>query len=198
MSRPYVSSIAGVGREGRTIQDERLIKKVLAGNQQATRMLIERYKNHVFKVALSVLRDENHAEDVAQETFIKMLDALPSYKGPGFKTWLGRIAFRKAIDEQRKQKRRLENPLDNGFERTFLEDDRVEDRLLYREKIQRVRQGMEQLPENYKDVVRAYYIEEKSYREMAKEFQLAEKTIEMKLYRARKWMKNHWKEEDFS
>ncbi|WP_256438014.1 sigma factor [Pontibacillus sp. ALD_SL1] len=40
--------------------------------------MIERYKGHVFKVTYSVVRDEKEAEDLAQETFIKMMDALPS------------------------------------------------------------------------------------------------------------------------
>ncbi|WP_082235071.1 RNA polymerase sigma factor [Halobacillus massiliensis] len=177
------------------VQEEQLIKKVLLGNTQAARILIERYKHHVFKVAMSVMRDEKLAEDVAQETFIKMLDALPSYKGPGFKTWISKIAYRKALDEKRKQKRRPEDPVELDFE--IKSADSTEKEFLKNESIHLIRMAVDQLPENYREVVEAYYIDELSYKEMEEKFGLAEKTVEMKLYRARKWMKKHWKEDDF-
>jgi RNA polymerase sigma factor (sigma-70 family) len=53
------------------------------------------------------------------------------------------------------------------------------------------------MPPNYRDVIYAYYITEKSYKQIADEQQVEVKTIEMKLYRARNWMKKHWKEDDF-
>ncbi|WP_173917303.1 RNA polymerase sigma factor [Halobacillus sp. Marseille-Q1614] len=179
------------------IPEERLIKKVLAGNVQATRMLIERYKHHVFKVSMSVMRDEKLAEDVAQETFLKMLAALPSYQGPGFRTWISRIAYRKALDEKRKMKRRPEEPVEWDFDRESSGQISPESQLFKKESKESIYQAINQLPENYREVVEAYYIDELSYKEMGKKLGLAEKTVEMKLYRARKWMKKHWKEDDF-
>ncbi|UOQ92512.1 RNA polymerase sigma factor [Halobacillus shinanisalinarum] len=175
-----------------------MIKKILAGNQQAARVIIERYKAHVFKVAYSVIRDREKAEDIAQETFIKMMDALPSYRGPGFKTWLSKIAFRKAIDEQRKDKRRPEDPVSLDFDRASFYDESIEQYVIAKEKQKSIRVAIEALPKNYRDVVKAYYIDEQSYQEIGKRFDLAEKTVEMKLYRARKWMKKNWREEDFT
>lgn len=52
------------------------------------------------------------------------------------------------------------------------------------------------MPEAYRDVVVAFYIEEKSYQQIALEQKLALKTVESKLYRAKQYMRRTWKEED--
>nr|WP_268235081.1 sigma-70 family RNA polymerase sigma factor [Pontibacillus salipaludis] len=182
-------------REGSRIQDERLIEKIKAGHQQALRLLIERYKGHVFKVTYSVVRDEKEAEDLAQETFIKMMDALPSYQSQGFKTWLSRIAMNKAIDYKRKKARQKEDLAFETFEYERMQS--AEEEWLEHEKVVAVSHSIGLLPANYQGVVQAYYIEGKSYSEIAREQALEEKTVEMRLYRARKWMKRNWKEDEF-
>ncbi|KGP91021.1 RNA polymerase sigma factor SigW [Pontibacillus chungwhensis BH030062] len=156
---------------------------------------MERYKGHVFKVTYSVVRDEKEAEDLAQETFIKMMDALPSYQSQGFKTWLSRIAMNKAIDYKRKKARQKEDLAFETFEYERIQS--AEEEWLEHEKVTAVSQSIGLLPANYQGVVQAYYIEGKSYSEIASEQALEEKTVEMRLYRARKWMKRNWKEDEF-
>ena len=78
-----------------------------------------------------------------------------------------------------------------------VDDEMVVDPLLRKEQRDVVRDRINELPENYRDVIYAYYITEKNYRQIADEQQVEIKTIETKLYRARNWMKKHWKEDDF-
>lgn len=179
----------------RIIHEDRLIDKVREGNQQALRILIERYKDHVFKVIYSVVRDEKEAEDITQETFIKMIDALPSYQSQGFKTWLGRIAFHKAIDAKRKKQRQKE--VIGYEEETNQMSYSAEQEWFHQEKKTYVTRSVDLLPDTYQGVVKAYYIQGKSYQTIAMEFDIEEKTVEMRLYRARKWMKKNWKEGEF-
>ena len=73
----------------------------------------------------------------------------------------------------------------------------IEALLLTKEQKLLIAQKLRELPENYRDVVLAHYLEEKSYQEIALEENIEVKTVEMKLYRARKWIKKHWKEEEF-
>ncbi len=61
-----------------------------------------------------------------------------------------------------------------------------------------IQQRLDELPSTYKQVVEGFYIEEKTYKELAKQYDVQVKTIEMRLYRARQWMKKHWKEDEFS
>jgi RNA polymerase sigma factor (sigma-70 family) len=187
-----------IRREGEHIQDDVLIRKIRDGNEQALRMLIEKYKQHIFNITFSVTKDVQEAEDLAQETFMKMVDALPSYQSQGFKTWISRIAFHTSIDYYRKKKRRNEEL--TTFDTPMIHQqtkDSAEKTMLQETRIKSIRKAIQNMPDTYRDVVFLYYIDEKSYSDIAKELNLAEKTIEMRLYRARKWMKENWKEDEF-
>jgi RNA polymerase sigma factor (sigma-70 family) len=186
-------------KEGREISDELLIQKVLRQNDHAFRLLVEKYRNDVFQSIFAVLRNPKESEDATQEVFIKIYTSLPNYENQGFKTWITRIAVNHAIDVKRKQKRRSEDIVGDIEQNVpFTPIDSVEHEVIVREKKQKVHDKLDKLPENYRDVIYGYYIAEKSYQQMAIEQNVQVKTIEMKLYRARNWMKRHWKEDDFS
>lgn len=175
-----------------------LIKQVLKGNDHAFRLIIENYRHHIFKTVYSVLRNEKDAEDAAQEVFIKIYSSLPKYKGKGFTSWVTRIAVNHAIDIKRKKDRRREEVMEDvGQQLVTADHRRVEDNLFQKEREALVHKRLKELPENYRDVVYGYYIEEKSFQQLAEEQQLKEKSIRVKLHRARKWMREHWKEDDF-
>ncbi|WP_272953899.1 RNA polymerase sigma factor [Gracilibacillus saliphilus] len=173
------------------------MKKIRAGNQHAIRLLIERYKHHVFKVTYSVVHDEKIAEDLAQETFIKMIDALSSYQHKGFKTWISRIALHKAIDYKRKKTRQKEElETFEEFEPVSMQTD-PDEQIISKDTLNKVHQYVNNMPEKFQIVVKAYYFEELSYKQIAQKLGVEETNVKMRLYRARKWMKENWKEEDF-
>jgi RNA polymerase sigma factor (sigma-70 family) len=66
-----------------------------------------------------------------------------------------------------------------------------EERLLSRESRERLHQRIGELPDNYRDVVLAYYFEELSYQEIADRQRVQVKTVESKLYRACQWIRRH-------
>lgn len=184
--------------EGREISDTVLIGKILSGNDHAFRLLVEKYRNDVFRTIFAILRDKKEAEDAAQEVFIKIYTSLPSYENQGFKTWMTRIAVNHAIDVRRKQGRRREDVSEE------VENDicgqvngSLETEIVLKERRELVREKLNELPDNYRDVIYGFYIAEKSYEQLAMEQNVQIKTIETKLYRARHWMKRHWKEDDF-
>jgi len=179
--------------------DDVLIEKIKNGNDHAFRILVEKYRNHIFYTVYGVLRNEKDAEDAAQEVFLKIYTSLPQFEGNGFKTWITRIAVNHAIDIKRKQVRRQENQqveYDETGHSPRLES--VELLVINKEKRELLRKRIKELPENYRSVVEDFYIKEKSYQEIAVNQNVQPKTIEVKLYRARQWMKKHWKEDDFS
>lgn len=188
------------GRRGeRVISDTILIKKVLEGNDHAFRLLVEKYQQEVFRTVYAVLRNQKEAEDATQEVFIKIYTSLPSYGNQGFKTWISRIPVNHAIDVKRKQARNREETVEvleaNGLGTPC---DGVEKEVIEGNRRKLVRTRLEELSENYREVIYGFYIEEKSYQQLAEEQKVQVKTIETKLYRARHWMKQHWKEDDFS
>jgi RNA polymerase sigma factor (sigma-70 family) len=172
---------------------------VLEGNEHAFRLLVEKYRNDVFRTVFAVLRDQKEAEDAAQEVFMKIYTSLSHYENQGFKTWMTRIAVNHAIDVKRKQARRREEVVD-ALEQQALgtQRDSVEKEIIENDQRKLVRKRLDELPENYREVIYGFYIAEKSYQQMAKEQKVQVKTIETKLYRARSWMKKNWKEDDFS
>lgn len=68
---------------------------------------------------------------------------------------------------------------------------------LEREDRRHIRVLVDRLPDNYREVVNAYYMEDKSYEQIAAETGLERKSVESRLYRARSWIKRHWRKEDF-
>lgn len=175
-----------------------MIEKVIAGNDHAFRILVEKYRNHLFRTVFSVLKDQKEAEDATQEVFIKIYTSLPKYENQGFKTWLTRIAINHAIDVKRKQQRRREDVMEEmELQIESPESNNVELEVIKRERQKLVQSRLKEVPANYRDVIYGFYIEEKSYQEIASEQNVQVKTIETKLYRARLWIKNHWKEEEF-
>ncbi|OIJ14338.1 RNA polymerase subunit sigma [Anaerobacillus alkalilacustris] len=175
-----------------------LIKQILAGNDHAFRLLVQKYRNHIYKIVYSVLRNEKDAEDAAQEAFIKIYSSLPKYEGKGFKTWMTRIALNHSIDTKRKRDRMKEEVKEEiNLQLVISNNENIEDELLKKEKKLQVQKHINELPKNYRDVVQGFYIQEKSFQQLASEQGVKEKSIEVKLHRARKWMKARWKEENF-
>jgi RNA polymerase sigma factor (sigma-70 family) len=110
-----------------------------------------------------------------------------------------RIAVNHAIDVKRKQARRREEVVDATLQQALgTPRDSIEKEIIENDQRKLVRKRLDELPENYREVIYGFYIAEKSYQQMAEEQQVQVKTIETKLYRARTWMKKNWKEDDFS
>ncbi|MBU8880308.1 sigma-70 family RNA polymerase sigma factor [Bacillus sp. FJAT-29790] len=170
----------------------------MSGNDHAFRLLVEKYRNDLFRTIYAVLRDRKEAEDAAQEVFIKIYHSLPQYEGQGFKTWMTRIAVNHAIDVKRKRDRRQEEVMESVEYDFQGHGESVETEMIEKERRVLVREKLLELPENYRNVIYDFYIAEKSYQQIAEEQKVGVKTIETKLYRARNWMKKHWKEDDFS
>ncbi|WP_262384593.1 RNA polymerase sigma factor [Paenibacillus terrae] len=170
-----------------------------SGDRQAFREIVELYSKHVFHVAYSVLHDSKEAEDAAQEAFVQVYKSLPQYRNEGFKTWLTRIALHKALDIKRKQDRRPAELID--VTETLVQlpsrDEDVLVRLIREERNVELSQKIAQLPQQHRDIIQAYYMQGKTYDQIAEEMLVALKTVESRLYRARQWIRNHWKEEEW-
>ncbi|MGY4758087.1 RNA polymerase sigma factor [Paenibacillus caseinilyticus] len=169
------------------------------GDREAFRELVERYGTDLYKAVYSVLHSAGDAEDVTQEVLLKIYSSLPQYRHGGLKTWLTRIAVHKAIDYKRSKDRKREQLTEEWEaigEAARSPGSPVEEKVLRRDRRERVRENLERLPGAYRDVVVAFYLEDKSYQQIADEQQVAVKTVESKLYRAKQYMRKAWREED--
>lgn len=175
--------------------EDLIIQKAAEGSEQAFRLLVEKYQSFVFRICLNIVKDSGHAENIAQETFLQIFRALPSYEYKGFKTWIGRIALHKSIDYQRKINavKKREVALTEEFESTFIEEESSElEGFWRREDCRKIISMCNDLPDIYKTMLIKYYIQEKCYADIAVEEKISVKTVESRLYRARKMLKVKW------
>ncbi|WP_336776765.1 RNA polymerase sigma factor [Paenibacillus sp. MMO-58] len=199
--RAKLSSIVA-GREESEIQDEQWITAIKNGGPAAFQTFVDEYGPYLYRTVFAVIRSPHDAEDVTQEALLQIYRSLPEFRMDGFKTWITRIAVNKAIDWKRSRMRKPEELVDSltGLEAEGMMADRglaVETAVIDREEQRQVREQVEQLPDNYREVVTAYYMENKSYEEIAVQTGLEKKSVESRLYRARNWIKRHWRKEDF-
>ncbi len=186
------------GEEGRKIFDEHQIERMLSGDEAAFRHFVEEYRTYLYQVVYSVLHHQKDAEDVTQEVFVQIYLSLRQYRSQGFKTWITRIAVNKAIDWKRKAQRRKEElmELPEPVQSVQTVENNPEAPYLQKERNEQIRNKLNELPSGQRRAVYAYYFEEKSYKEIASEEGVAEKSVESKLYRAKQWIKKNWEEEE--
>jgi RNA polymerase sigma factor (sigma-70 family) len=189
-----------LGKGETSIDDEALVQQILSGQDEYFRVLIDRHRHYLYKMVYSVVNHAKDAEDVTQEAFAKIYYALPQYQLQGFKTWMCRIAVNHAIDFQRKRLKHKEKLYDELPDQPIVQtsiSNQIELSYLRKERKELVQKNLALIPENYREVIIAFYIEEKSYQQIAVDQGIELKSVESKLYRAKKWLKANWKEEDF-
>ncbi|MBC8590028.1 RNA polymerase sigma factor [Wansuia hejianensis] len=176
-----------------------LIKKAVEGDEDSFAKLIEIYKNYVFAIILNFIKDYTEVENVAQEVFLQTYISLPKYENDNFKGWISRIATNKSIDWLRKKRSKFKEETMEVLEEvvdvwSISNKDTPESWIIEKENKEDINKILNLLPQIYIDVIRKFYFEEKSYDEIAKEEGVTIKTIESRLYRGRKILREKWRE----
>jgi RNA polymerase sigma factor (sigma-70 family) len=157
------------------VTDQELIGRYLAGNQPSLEKLIRRHKNRVFAYILMIVKDKELAEDLFQDTFIKVINTIRSgtYKEEGkFIQWVMRIAHNLIIDYFRKSKRIpiVENNDDyNIFDRVRIPVESVEQRLITEQIHEDVKKLIEYLPKEQKEVLIMRHYSDMSFKDIAEQ-----------------------------
>lgn len=173
------------------------IEGFLVRDPQAFEELINQYKAYVFAIILRFVNDPDDAQDIAQEVFLQLYRSLPEYQPDHLKAWIGRITTNKAIDWKRKRARQLAL-VDSDMERQTIPgvmDMNPEQMLLQQERDSHMKDLCRSLPPRYSQIMIKYHFENKSYQQIAREEGISLKTVESRLYRARRLLRERWKEE---
>lgn len=180
------------------MDEDNIIRSAIAGNEQAFRLLLDKYQALVFAICLNILKDKAEAENAAQETFLQLYRSLYKYEYKGFKTYISRIAINKAIDLRRKlaQSEKIQLVSLEDIENTIPDKRQsLQETIIKKEENRKIKEVLNNLPEKYREAVNYYYIEELSYEDIAKKQSVSIRTVETRLYRAKKILKDMWKEE---
>jgi RNA polymerase sigma-70 factor (ECF subfamily) len=159
--------------QAHVISDQELISKYLAGQESALEKLIRRHKSRVFAYILMVVKDKELAEDLFQDTFIKVINTFRSgqYKEEGkFIQWVMRIAHNLIIDFFRKAKRIpiVENSDDYDiFDKVRIPVESVEDQLITEQIHRDVKKLIDYLPKEQKEVLVMRHYGDMSFKDIA-------------------------------
>jgi RNA polymerase sigma-70 factor (ECF subfamily) len=171
--------------------DEEIVARVRGGETRLFEELVHRHQDAVYGSALRTVGDPAEAEDIAQEVFLRLYRGLEKLRGEAkLSTWLYRVTYNLCIDWLRSSRRRRRGsvPIDEAHEVADARVD-VQAELLDEEERGRIRLAIDDLPDHYRLPVLLLYYEKLSYEEIAAVMEVPVKTVETRLYRARKIMR---------
>ena len=168
--------------------DQKCIEAILNGDANAYSLLVNRYKDLVFTLALRMMKHREEAEEVAQDSFIKAYRSLDKFKGDSkFSTWMYRVTYNTCLDRLKKNKRKQNTvAIDEFTEHKVKTIDNALDKIEKEERQLAIRQCLDQLSSEDNYLLTLYYFDELSLDEIAKIIGLKPNNVKVKLYRSRK------------
>lgn len=173
-----------------TVSDEEVIARVRAGEIELYEIIMRRHNQRLYRVARSIPRDDNEAEDVMQDAYVRAYEHLDQFAGESrFATWLTRIAVHEALRCARRHNRfqemapgKREGQNMDAFKTTAPDPEQQAQR---RELETLLETAIETLPVTYRTVFVLREIEGLSTTETAESLGLREETVKTRLFRSR-------------
>ena len=174
--------------------EQELVTRAQTGDSDAFAALVERYQNRIYRLAKNITQNNEDAEDVLQEAFLKAYSHLDTFqRNARFYTWIVRIAVNEALMKLRKRKTDrtvpLDEPVDTGEETVNREiagwDDNPEQRYSQEEMQQILNAAVEDLKPDFRAVFALRDIEELSTEETAEALGISVPAVKSRLLRAR-------------
>jgi len=173
--------------------EQHLIQRAQKGDHEAFAALVSEHQRYVYNLALRVLKNEEEALDLAQETFVRAWTALPNFRGQSqFRTWLYRIVTNLCYNRLPNLRRSL-NELGDDVIAELPETDLTlanpARRLESRELQSYLHKAIDELDENYRLLISLRYQNELSYEEIATTLNLPLGTVKTGLFRAKEQLR---------
>jgi RNA polymerase sigma-70 factor (ECF subfamily) len=172
-----------------TLSDEQVVERVLAGESALYEVVMRRYNTRLYHVARAILKNDDEAEDVMQDAYVRAFQHLNQFEGRSkFSTWLTRIAVHEALLRVHKARR-----LEDWDDMSESKQDRIEAartrsnpewEAASGELSRLLEQAIENLPESYRAVVMLRDVEEMSTLEAAECLSITEDNVKVRLHRA--------------
>jgi RNA polymerase sigma-70 factor (ECF subfamily) len=175
-----------------TDQEASIINQIIGGDTQAFSVLVDVYKDLVFTLAIRMLKNREEAEEVSQDTFIKIYKALPKFKGESkLSTWIYKVAYNTCLDQIKKNNRRYDEVAIDSFSENQIKTlDNALDALEEKEQQQTIQECLQQLASKDSFLLTLFYFEELSLEEISKVVNMEANTVKVNIHRARKRLGN--------
>lgn len=173
--------------------DQDLVQRSIKGEESAFNELVNRYKRGVYTVIIRMVRNPDTANDLSQETFIKLYTSLSSYNPKyKFSSWLFKIANNLTIDYLRKNRPSLlslDDTIETGKDTVSIQVPSLgEDPLERVESLdlgEKIKEAIMDLPLDYRRVIVLRHVEEMTYEEIVDVTDLPLGTVKTLLFRGR-------------
>ena len=177
------------------MSDQELVERVVNGEQHLYEQLMRKYNSRMYRIGMSIINDDNEAEDIMQTAYINAYRQLKSFQGrSSFATWLTRILIYEALLHKKRnlklQKVLMEKP-DNDYH-----NDTPLNGLMNKELKGLIESAVAKLPEKYRMVFVMREIQEMSTTETMEALNLGESNVKIRLSRAKEMLRtellNYW------
>ncbi len=179
--------------------DHAVVKKIIDGQPEDFRIIIERYRKLVSHITYRLVNNETDREELGQEIFIKIYQNLSSFRfESNLATWITKIAYHACLNYLRKKKIPLyEDQITNhsdeeeesGIEKVSSQNGLQDEIMAEAEMKNFLHEGIHSLPVQYKKIITFYHLDHMSYQEIAETMDLPEGTVKSYMFRARKILK---------
>lgn len=181
--------------------EDRLLENLRKGDEQAFKLLVDKYHRMVFSACYAILHNSEDADDIAQEVFIEIFRSLHLFKGEAkLSTWIYRIAINKSLNLVRKIRyRKLLRPLETilGIEMSVRNRESASDKVESSEQTSLLYSAIDSLPENQRTAFLLNKYEMLTHEEIAEVMDTTISGVESLLHRAkanlRKKLINYYK-----
>ncbi len=165
------------------------ISQVLEGDVEAFRELVSRYNGLIYRIAYSMVGNEEEAKDAVQETFYRAYRSLNSYN-PGwpFGAWLRRITVNYLLDQRKKKNVNTVSITTEESNEIDLPDKNYNPREVQgqQEQQQKIMEALKKLPDKYRLILTLRHFENLSYEEISETLSIPLGTVMTNIHRARK------------
>lgn len=170
------------------IEDQHYINLILNGNPNAFATLVDRYKDMVYTLALKMVTNREEAEEIAQDTFIKIYNSLSKFKGESkFSTWVYKITYNTCLDALKKRKKeKTVSYIEDFNEHQTKAIESVLESIDENEKNKAIQKCLEELPGDDGFLLTLYYFDGQSIEEISKAMKVTTDNVKVKLFRTRK------------
>jgi RNA polymerase sigma-70 factor (ECF subfamily) len=173
------------------LADEELVERIVAGDTAAFELLMRRHNQRLFRLARSVIRDNDDAEEIVQETYLRAYANLARFEGrSSVITWLSRIAFHEALRRKR-QKQRAKTTQGLNLDSLPMSDSTSDGISLFMQADLRaaLTKAIDSLPDGMRAIVMLRLVEGLSTKETAHSLRLSESYVKVGLHRARRLLR---------
>ncbi len=170
------------------LSDQHYINQIIRGDTNVFGVLVDRYKEMIFTLALKMIKNREEAEEVSQDTFIKVYNSLNKFKGESkFSTWIYKITYNTCLDRLKKNKKEDSTiSIDEFSDHLVKTMDNALSVLEEKERKQTIQNCLNLLSREENFLLTLYYFDDQNLDEIAKIMDINSNNVKVKLFRSRK------------